>query len=135
VSDTVTRVDDETGEVIRVELVETSLGAAYLTVEREGRLHTNVQSLDAERLEHDLCHLLTVLGSVERRLREDEPVIFRLASQVLIDRFVPEALDTLPVLDLTAAQHVTQIVRLLIGESVVADMVIEITELELGIFL
>ena len=135
VSDTVTGVNDETGEIIRIQIMEATLAAANLTVERESRLHTNIKSLDAECLEHDLRHLLTVLGCVEWRLCEDKPVILRLASQILIDRLVPEAFNTLPVLNLTTAQHITQVVGLLVRECIIADMIVEITELELGVFL
>lgn len=134
-SDTVSRVNDETRKIILIQIMKATLAAANLTIERQSRLHTNIQSLDTESLEHDLCHLLTVLGCVEWRLGEHKSVIFRLASQILIDRLVPEAFNTLPVLDLAAAQHITQVVSLLVRECIVADMVIEITELELRVFL
>lgn len=134
-SDTVTGVNDETRQITRVQLVKAALAATNLTVERQSGLHTDIQTLNAKRLEHDLCHLFTVLGSVKRRLRKNKPVVFGLASQILINRFVPEALDTFPVLDLTSAQHIAQVVRLCIGKSIITDIVVKFSKLKLGVFL
>ena len=64
VSDSVSRVNDGPGQ-----RAVGDLGAAPARGEREDGLDGDVESLDVERLEHDLRRRLAVLGRVERRLR------------------------------------------------------------------
>lgn len=103
-SHTITSIDDcachvRIGESDFVRSVLSSF--ADLSIEGKSSLYTNEQTFNIESLEHDLSHLLTVLGRVHWRFSEDESMFFRLATQVLMHRLVPVLLDVFPVSDLT----------------------------------
>ena len=53
-------------------------------------------------------------------------MIFGVASQVRLDRLVPELLNSFPVLDLTALEQVADIVRSALGKSLVSDEVVQL---------
>ena len=110
-SDTVTSIDDSTGHLggvvdigrLRVAFVVLRC-VSDLRVQGQRRLDANKESLYVECLKHDLCHLLSVLRSVHRRLCKDEAMLLRVTPEVRVDRLMPELLDTVPVLDLSALQ-------------------------------
>jgi len=103
-SHTITSVDDC---ACHVRVGESDFGRsvlssfADLSIEGKCSLYTNEQTFNIESLEHDLSHLLTVLGRVHWRFSEDESMFFRFATQVLMHRLVPVLLDVFPVSDLT----------------------------------
>lgn len=72
VGDTVTRVEDDTGG--------TTGG-----VEREDGLDGDVECGRVEGLEHDLGHLLAVDLRVERRLGEEDRVLFRGNTELVVE--------------------------------------------------
>jgi len=63
VGDTITRIDDGSGQSSLCDLFRSPRGS-----QSENSLHSNVETRDIEGLEHNLCGVLTVLGSVKRRL-------------------------------------------------------------------
>jgi hypothetical protein len=106
------------------------LTSVNLSIQSEGSLDTNEESLDIEGLEHDLCHLLSVLRGVEWRLCQDEAVLFRLTSQLRVDSSVPELFHSFPVLNLPATDDILKIVGLLMLKCLVSDVVVELWVLE-----
>lgn len=107
VGHTITRVDDCPCEVA---LPDVLAWAGNLRVESQRGLDTNKEALNVEGLKHDLCHLLSVLRGVQGRLRQDEAVLLRLASQLGVDGAVPELLHGFPVLDLATSYYILQVV-------------------------
>lgn len=103
-----------------------ALGTAHLTEQGQSGLNTNEETLDAERLEHDLSNLLSVLWWVHWRLGQDEPVLLWLAAQIRVHGLVPELFNTFPILNLSGLENVAQLVGLRIGNGLVADVVIKI---------
>jgi hypothetical protein len=82
VGHTVARIDDCAGQVTLAHHLSVRAGPANLRVKSQGGLHTNEESLDVESFEHDLCHLLSVLRGVQRRLSQDESMFFGFTSQL-----------------------------------------------------
>ena len=72
-------------------------------------LHFTMLAWHVEGLEHDLCGVLSVLGRVEGRLREEEVVVLWLRPQVLEDALLHELLHQVPVLHLTVPDGILQV--------------------------
>jgi len=67
VSDTIAWVDDcasHVTDIVQITLVALITCICELCIERKRRLHTDKQALHVKSLEHNFCHLFTVLGSV-----------------------------------------------------------------------
>ena len=62
-SDTITRIDDGTGQSSLCDLLRSPRGS-----QRKNSLNGNVETRHVEGLEHNLSSVLSVLRSVERRL-------------------------------------------------------------------
>ena len=95
VSDTVTRVKHDTGG---------STGG----VQRQNSLDRDVESWDVESLEHDLSHLLSVRLRVHWSLRQQNWVLLRSNSQLVVEGVMPDLLHIVPVSDDTVFNWVTQ---------------------------
>mmetsp|Transcript_20957 Transcript_20957/g.53593 ORF Transcript_20957/g.53593 Transcript_20957/m.53593 type:complete len:300 (+) Transcript_20957:812-1711(+) len=90
----IARVHHSAGQSALLDLLRGPRGS-----ECKHRLNRNVQPLDVERLKHDLCGGLSVLGCVHRRLSEQKVVLIGVAAQVLENAALPVALHVVPVLD------------------------------------
>lgn len=95
VGDTISRVEHDTGR---------SSGG----VQGENGLDGNVERWGVEGLEHDLGHLLSVLLGVERSLGEEDWVLFRGNSQLVVEGVVPDLLHVVPVRDDTVLNGVLE---------------------------
>ena len=122
----ISRVDDKSGEVVRVERVALAVWSTDLTVQCKGSLHSDEQAFDSECLEHDFRHLLSVLRRVHGWFCEDEPVFLGLAPEVGVDRLVPELLDAFPVFDLASSEEVADLMCLLVCHGFIADVVVHL---------
>jgi hypothetical protein len=103
VSDTISRVNDSSRQVVSV------LGLACsctLSEQSKDSLHSDIQSTYVESLKHNLSHLLSVLRRVLWGLSQHEVVILRLTAQVLVNRAMPELLNTFPVCYLSFSNEV-----------------------------
>merc|ERR1712070_960458 len=103
VGDTVARVHDDTGGTAR-------------GVQREHRLDRNVHGGHVEGLKHDLRRLLTVRLRVERRLGEEDGVLLRGDTELVVEGVVPDLLHVVPV-----------------GDDAVLDRVLEREDTTLGL--
>uniref|UniRef100_A0A1I8GGM3 ANK_REP_REGION domain-containing protein n=1 Tax=Macrostomum lignano TaxID=282301 RepID=A0A1I8GGM3_9PLAT len=92
------------------------------------RLHSDVQSRDVERLEHDLGGVLPVLRGVQWWLSQQEVVIFRLGAQVLEDGLLVEALHQVPVVHLAVPDRPLGGVAAGHRQRLVADVEIQIIQ-------
>ena len=128
VSHTITRVDDGSCHLreVQVSHVCRAVWSSDLGVEGQGGLDSNEESLDVEGLKHDLCHLLPVLWSVHWWLSQDKSMIVRLASKILMDRLVPELLDSVPVADLSTLKKVADLVRSGLCKGLLSNIIIEL---------
>lgn len=95
VGDTVTRVKNDTG------------GSAG-SVKRENGLDRDVEGRGIESLEHDLGHLLSVLLGVKRSLSEEDGVLLRSDTELIVEGMVPDLLHVVPVCDDTVLNGVLQ---------------------------
>ena len=105
-----------------------------LGVKGKCRLHTNEQALHVKGLKHDFGHLFSVFRSIHWRLSKNEFVLTWFTSDVLIDRFVPEFLNTFPIIDLTMFQQSSDIMSRLFGYSIVPNIEVQVRVLELHLF-
>ena len=55
-------------------------------------LYGNIQSRNVERLKHNFCSILAVLGCVQRWFCEEKIVVLWLCPQILEDALLPESL-------------------------------------------
>lgn len=140
-SDTVTSIDDSTGHLggvvdigrRRVAFVVLRC-VSDLRVQGQRRLDANKESLYVECLKHDLCHLLSVLRSVHRRLCKDEAMLLRVTPEVRVDRLMPELLDAVPVLDLSALQQETHLVSVFLRLCLFANEEVKLCVVEQLLF-
>lgn len=95
VGDTVTRVKNDTG------------GSAG-SVKRENGLDRDVEGRGIESLEHDLGHLLSVLLGVKGSLSEENGVLLRSDTELIVEGMVPDLLHVVPVCDDTMLNGVLQ---------------------------
>jgi len=119
VSDTISRVNDSSRQVVSV------LGLACsctLSEQSKDSLHSDVQSVDVESLKHNLSHLLSVLRRVLWGFSQNEVVILRLTTQVLVNRAMPELLNAFPVCDLSLSNEVLSAIFTSLISSFITDV-------------
>mmetsp|Transcript_39287 Transcript_39287/g.99011 ORF Transcript_39287/g.99011 Transcript_39287/m.99011 type:complete len:469 (-) Transcript_39287:189-1595(-) len=121
VSDTITRVNHSTSEGTLGHLLRGPRRS-----QRKHSLHSNVQTGDVESLEHDLGSVLTVLGSVKRRLSQQKVMILRFTSKILEDAVFPVAFNVGPVVNLTMTDRVVHTVGLGVSLGLVTDEEVQI---------
>jgi hypothetical protein len=95
VGDTITGVENDTG------------GTAG-RVKREDGLDGDVERRGVEGLEHDLRHLLTVGLRVERGLGEEDRVLLRSHTELVVEGVMPDLLHVVPVGDDTVLDRVLE---------------------------
>merc|ERR1712128_60077 len=86
VGDTVTRVHDDTSGTAR-------------GVQGEHSLDSNIHGGAVEGLEHDLCHLLPVGLRVEGSLSQEDGLLLRGHTELIVEGMVPDFLHIIPVGD------------------------------------
>jgi hypothetical protein len=123
VGHTITTVDNGTGEGTILDLLLCPGGS-----KSKHGLHGDVETGDVEGLEEDLCKILTVLGSVQRRLSEKEVVILGLGTEILEDNLLPHHFHVGPVIDLTVADRIAKLVALGCGGSLLTDVEVKILD-------
>merc|ERR1712179_169396 len=84
--DTISRVHDNTSGTAR-------------GIQGEDSLDGNIHSGHVEGLEHDLGHLLTVSLGVERSLSEEDRLLLRGNTELIVEGVVPDLLHVIPVGD------------------------------------
>merc|ERR1712240_122282 len=84
VGDTISRVHDNTSGTAR-------------GIEGEDSLDGNIHSGHVEGLEHDLGHLLTVSLGVEGSLSEEDRLLLRGNTELIVEGVVPDLLHVIPV--------------------------------------
>jgi hypothetical protein len=62
-------------------------------------------------------------------------VLFRLTSEIRVNRLMPELLNTLPVFNLSSLQEIANLVGLLIFNGLITDKIVHFKVLEFGVFL
>ena len=102
--------------------VEHDTGGTTGRVEGEDGLDGDVEGGRVERLEHDLRHLLAVRLRVERRLREEDRVLFGRDTQLVVEGVVPDLLHVVPVGDDTVLDRVLQREDTTLGLSLITRM-------------
>jgi len=127
VGDTITRIDDGSGQGSLCDLLGSPRSG-----QRKNSLHSDVETGYIEGLEHDLCGVLSVLGSVERRLSQKEMVVLRLTAQVLEDALLPELFHVGPVLNLTMLDGIFGGVGFRVSHSFVTDEEVQVVDGVLG---
>ena len=113
-----------TGDDVRdtVAGVEHDTRGATGRVKREYGLDGDVECRRVERLKHDLRHLLAVRLRVERRLREEDRVLFGRDTQLVVEGVVPDLLHVVPVGDDTVLDRVLQREDTTLGLSLITRM-------------
>merc|ERR1712177_59360 len=86
VGDTISRVHDNTSGTAR-------------GIEGEDSLDSNIHSGHVEGLEHDLGHLLTVSLGVEGSLSQEDGLLLRGNTELIVEGVVPDLLHVIPVGD------------------------------------
>merc|ERR1711892_924893 len=84
--DTISRIHDNTGGTAR-------------GIEGEDSLDGNIHSRHVEGFKHDLCHLLTVSLGVKRSLSQEDGLLLRSNTELIIEGVVPDLLHIIPVGD------------------------------------
>jgi len=130
-SHTITWVNNCPSQILLANLALLYSSTWNLGIEGEGGLDTNEKTFNIECLKHDFSHLLSVFWGVQGRLSQDESVLLRFAPQLRINSSVPELLHGFPVFNLAASNNVLQVVRLLMQESFITNVVVEFGVLEL----
>ena len=96
-------------------------------------LHRYVKARDVEGLEHDLRRVFPVLRRVQRRLRQKEVVVLRIAAQVLEDAVLPVLLHQIPVGHLVLGYRVVNRVLLRVLEGLVPDEKVQVAKARRGV--
>eukprot|EP00038_Savillea_parva_P004742 m.141656 g.141656 ORF g.141656 m.141656 type:complete len:426 (-) comp11563_c0_seq1:2252-3529(-) len=109
VGDTIARVEHDTRGTAR-------------GVQREHGLDGDVHGGSVEGLEHDLRHLLTVGLWVEWGLSEEDRVLFRGNTELVVERVVPDLLHIVPVGHNTVLNGVLEREDTTLGLGLVADV-------------
>lgn len=102
-SDTITRVENTTGEYITSRLV---LLVHLIGVECEYCLNSNVETLGIKSLEKYLSRILSVFRRVHRRFCDNKGCFIRIASQIIKNALVPELFHECPICDDTTLHWV-----------------------------
>ena len=79
--------------------------------------------------------MLPVFWRVEWWLSKDEPVLLWLTSQIGINGFVPELLDTFPVFNLPTSEKIADLMGFLVRHGLISDVVIHLITFKFGVFL
>jgi hypothetical protein len=108
VSDTITRVEDDTSG---------STGG----IKREHGLDTNIKSNNVEGLEHDGSHLFSVVLGVQRSLSQKNGMLFRGNTELVVEGVMPDLLHIVPVGDHTVFNGVFQLEDTSLGLSLITD--------------
>ncbi|BAS86095.1 Os03g0718150, partial [Oryza sativa Japonica Group] len=109
VADTITRVQHNT--------CGTTTG-----IQREDGLDGDVHSRGVEGLKHDLGHLLTIGLGVERSLGEEDGVLLRGHTELVVEGVMPDLLHIIPVADDTMLDGVLEGQDTPLGLRLVADV-------------
>merc|ERR1712128_302402 len=109
VGDTVTGVHDDTGGTAR-------------GVQGENSLDSNIHGGAVEGLEHDLSHLLPVGLGVEGSLSQEDGLLLRCNSQLVVEGVVPDLLHVIPVGDDSVLNGVLEGEDTSLGLSLVTDI-------------
>ena len=109
VSDSISWVNDCSCHGTKVEVWKVCTSrililSSNLSIQSESSLYSNEESLNIEGLKHDLCHLLSILWSVHGWLCQNESMVVWFTSNILVNRLVPELLNTIPVANLTTLE-------------------------------
>jgi len=107
--------------------VEHDTGGTTGRVEGENGLDSDVHGRAVERLEHDLCHLLSVRFRVERCLCEEDWVLLRGDTQLVVERMVPDLLHVVPVRDDAVLDRVLKSEDTALALSLITDVRILLT--------
>merc|ERR1719245_1586386 len=86
VRNTITRVHDDTGGTTR-------------GIEGEDSLDSDIHGGHVEGLKHDLSHLLTVSLGVEGSFSEEDGLLLRGNTELIVEGVVPDLLHVIPVGD------------------------------------
>ena len=134
---TVTRVNNNTSQILGCQVGDCVIGSLYLTVKSESCLNSDKETLDAESLKHDFRHLLSIFRRVHWRLSQDESMLSWLASQVRENGLMPKLFDSLPVLDLSRLEQIANLMGFPLARSngLVADKVVHLEVVKFIIFL
>merc|ERR1712217_166401 len=95
VGDTISRVHDNTSGTAR-------------GIEGEDSLDGNIHGGNVEGLEHDLGHLLTVGLGVEGSLSQEDGLLLRSNTELIVEGVVPDLLHVIPVGDDTVLNRVLE---------------------------
>lgn len=132
---TISRVDDHARKIMLRKIGVGALWSSDLGIECEDGLDTNEETLYAKSLEHDFRNLLPVFWRIKRWLSKDEPVLLWLTSEIRINRFVPELLDTFPVFDLTSSKKIADLMGFLVRHGLISDVVVHLITFKFCVFL
>lgn len=121
-SHTIAWVNNSAWEISLADVFVLRIRPADLSVESEGSLDTDEETLNIEGLEHDFCHLLSVLWRIHGRFCQDKAMLFWLTAEVRVDSSVPELFHGFPVVDLSASQNSLDIMSLLMSEGFISDV-------------
>ena len=105
----------------------------------------DVETLNVERLEHDLGGVLSILRRIQWRLGlssrsasnhmiknemtdEEKVMILRLSAKILEDGLFPISLHLIPILDHTMSNRIVDSISLVVRESFVPNEEIEILD-------
>lgn len=109
VGDTVTGVEHDTGGTTR-------------GVQGEHSLDGDVERRCVEGLEDNLGHLLTVALRIDRRLSEEDRVLLRSNTELVVKSVVPDLLHVVPVGDNTVLNRVSQGENTTLALCLIADV-------------
>lgn len=102
--------------------VEDDTSGSAGSVQGEDGLNGDVEGGGVESLEHDLRHLFTVGLWVEGSLREQDWVLLRSNSELVVEGVVPDLLHVVPVGDDTVLNGVLECEDTSLGLSLVTDV-------------
>lgn len=91
-------------------------------IQREDGLDGDVHSRGVEGLKHDLGHLLTIGLGVERSLGEEDGVLLRGHTELVVEGVMPDLLHIIPVADDTMLDGVLEGQDTPLGLRLVADV-------------
>ena len=89
-------------------------------------MHSYEKALHIKCLKHNLCNLLSVLRSVHWWLSENEIMVLGFATDIGVNGFMPEFLNTFPVINLRVFKKTSNIMGLLLSCSFFADKEVQI---------
>jgi hypothetical protein len=114
VRDTITRIHNDTGGTTR-------------GVEGKNGLDGNIHGGSIEGLEHDLGHLLAVGLGVEGSLSQEDGVLLRGNTQLIVKGVVPDLLHIVPVGNDTVLDGILESQDTTLGLGLVTDVAVLVT--------